>query len=287
MCVATIQSQEVRFFPMEAAELFADRLVRSTLGFADPDLRVSAFVNVLRESPVDELAPALDALARRGEMAEPMAREVLVPLANALLDERVADRVQRLREEAAGNSLLALGRLVRATPDVSLTSLTPTRSASPVNPDDEHVPDYGRGRTLTLGERKSLARRPDRETVEKLVRDPHPEVIRKLLANPRLTEDDVVRLVSKRPSRADILTAIARSPKWVRRTRVRLSLLLHPDLPSELASPIIGLLVRQELRLVAQSTHVPAPVRALCLEHLERRPPARFPEDPPPPTKLQ
>jgi hypothetical protein len=273
---------------MEAAELFADRLVRSTLGFADPDLRIAAFVNVLREAPVDELAPALDALARRGELAEPMAREVLVPLADALLDERVAGTVQRLREEAAGHSLLALGRLVRATPIGALTSsVAPTRSASPVNPDDEHVPDYGRGRTLTLGERKSLARRPDRATVEKLVRDPHPEVIRKLLANPRLTEDDVVRLVSKRPSRADILAAVARSPKWVRRTRVRLALLLHPDLPSELASPIIGLLVRQELRLVAQSTHVPAPVRALCLEHLERRPPAPFPEETPPSTKLQ
>jgi hypothetical protein len=271
---------------MEAAELFADLLVRRALGFADPDLRIAGFVNVLRESPVHELAPALDVLARRGEMAEPSAREVLVPLADALLDERVADTVQRLREEAAGHSLLALGRLVRATPVGALSSLPPTRSASPVNPDDEHVPDYGRGRPLTLGERKSLARRPDRETVEKLVRDPHPEVIRKLLANPRLTEDDVVRLVSKRPSRADILAAIARSPKWVRRTRVRLALLLHPDLPSELASPIIGLLVRQELRLVAQSTHVPAPVRALCLEHLERRPPARF-EDDPPRSKLQ
>jgi hypothetical protein len=31
--------------------------------------------------------------------------------------------------------------------------------------------------------------------------------------------------------------------------------------------------VRQELKLVAEATHVADGVRALCLEHLERRPP--------------
>ena len=122
--------------------------------------------------------------------------------------------------------------------------------------------------------------------IDRLLRDPHPEVIRKLLGNPKLTEDDVVLLVSKRPSRADVLSEIARSPKWVHRARIRLALVLNPDLPVELASLIAGLLIRHELRLVAQSTHVPAPIRALCLEHLARRPPTRFPDDPPP-SKLQ
>jgi hypothetical protein len=49
--------------------------------------------------------------------------------------------------------------------------------------------------------------------------------------------------------------------------------MLNPDTPPELAAPISGLLVRQELRLVAEATHVPPQVRALCMEHLERRPP--------------
>jgi hypothetical protein len=40
------------------------------------------------------------------------------------------------------------------------------------------------------------------------------------------------------------------------------------------------LLMRHELRLVASSPTVAPAVRALCLEHLERRPPAEFGEVP-------
>ena len=45
-------------------------------------------------------------------------------------------------------------------------------------------------------------------------------------------------------------------------------------------APIAGLLMRHELRLVATSPTVAPAVRALCLEHLERRPPAEFGELP-------
>ena len=186
-------------------------------------------------------------------------------------------RNDRVREEAAGESLLSLERLVRH-PLVA----SPRAAALPPDPDDDRIPDYGRGRTLTLGERKSLARRQNRDSLARLLLDPHPEVIRQLLRNPLMTEDDVVRLASKRPCRPDVLTEIARSVRWIHRARIRLSVILNPDTPVEIAAPIAGLLMRQELKLVAGATHVSPAVRALCLEHLERRPPGEFEEDEPP-----
>jgi hypothetical protein len=129
------------------------------------------------------------------------------------------------------------------------------------------------GRPLTLGERKSLARRPDRETLLRLFADPHPDVMRRLLGNPRVTEDDVVRLAARRPGRAELLAEIARETRWVHRPRVRMALVMNPATPLEIAARIAGLLLRPELALVVASPGVPAPVRALCVEHLERRPP--------------
>jgi hypothetical protein len=155
-------------------------------------------------------------------------------------------------------------------------------SALPSNPNDDRVPDYGRGRTLTLGERKSLARKSSRAMMDKLLLDPHPEVIRQLLRNPLVTEDDVLRLAAKRPNRPDVLTEIARSVRFIHRAPVRLAVILNPDTPLEIAGPIAGLLMRQELRLVAESTHVSPAVRALCLEHLERRPPGELEGGEPP-----
>lgn len=247
----------------------AEAIVRASRAIPEIELRIAYVQDILKRSPIATLAECLDVLCARAEQAEPAAREVLVALVSALQDPELADIVQRLREEATGVPLLALERLLRQP-----VSSLPIRELS--DPDEARIPDYGRGRPLTLGERKSLARRPNREMIERLLRDPHPEVIRQLLANPKVTEDDVLSLASRRPCRADVLTQIARTPKWVRRPRVRVALVLNPDTPMDVTAPLVGLLVRQELHLVATSTTVEPALRALCLEHLERRPPSPF-----------
>ena len=249
----------------------AEQLVRATRSLADASLRVAYLRDVIRSLPIQELARVLDVVCASAEQAETPAREALIAVVDALNREDEA-LVQRLREEAVGESLLALERLIRHP--VSRAEGAPSRS--PLRPDgvgEDRVPDYGKGRPLTLGERKSLARKPNRDLIERLLSDPHPDVIRGVLRNPRITEDDVVRLSAKRPNRPDILAEIAREPRWVHRPRVRLALILNPDTKVEIATAIAGLLMRQELKLVAGSTRVAAGVRALCLEHLERRPP--------------
>jgi hypothetical protein len=251
----------------------ADAIVRGTLALAEAPYRVGYLRDLLCASSASEIARALEIACARAEQAEPRAREWLVSFVDAITGRETELRVavQRLREEAAGESHLALERVLRSPPSMP-SELEPA-------PDKVRSPDYGKGRPLTLGERKSLARRPDRDMMARLLLDPHPEVIKRLLANPRLVEDDVVRLAAKRPCRADVITEIARSDKWIHRTRVRLAIMLNPSTPPEISGPVASLLMRQELKLVVESTHVPRVVRALCLEHLERRPPGDFDDE--------
>lgn len=250
----------------------AEALVRATRSIPEAELRLAYVRAILRENEPEEVAPWLDVLCARAEQAEPAAREALVAVVDALQDPELVAVVQRLREEAAGVPHLALERLVRHP-----LATNPSREVP--KPEEDRVPDYGRGRPLTLGERKSLARKPSRESTEQLLRDPHPDVIRMLLVNPKVTEDDVLFLAARRPCRPDVLTQIARSPRWTHRPRIRIALVLNPDTPLDVAGPLLALLVRQELRLVATSTTVAPAVRALCNEHLERRPPAPFEDD--------
>lgn len=252
--------------PADAHEQ-ADALVRTTRGIVEAELRVAYVRKLLLDADVEEVAAVLDIVCARAEQAEHQAREALVALVDAIRDPSIAHVVQQLREQAVGVPHLALERIVRQP-----VSVVPSRDVP--EPEDDRVPDYGRGRPLTLGERKSLARKPDREMMDRLLRDPHPDVIRQLLANPKLTEDDVLTLAARRPVRPDVLTQIARSTKWVHRARIRIALVLNPDTPLDIAAPLVGLLMRHELRLVATSTTVPPAVRALCLEHLDRRPPS-------------
>jgi hypothetical protein len=251
----------------------AEALVRTTCAIPEAELRSAYLRSVLLRSAVTDLAPVLDILCARAEQAEESAREALVALVDALNHETCAHAVQHLREEALGVPHLALERLVRQ----------PVARAEPRDvgrPEDDRIPDYGKGRPLTLGERKSLARRPDRAMMERLLRDPHPDVIRMVLASTKVVEEDVLAVAARRPCRPDVLAEIARQPRWSHRARIRMALVLNPDTPLELAAPIVGLLMRHELRLVATSPTVAPAVRALCLEHLDRRPPAEFGEVP-------
>jgi hypothetical protein len=247
----------------------ADAVIRATRSIPEAELRVSYVKSILRDGDVVELAGWLDVVCSRAEQAVPAAREALLAIVDALQDPALAPVVQHLREEAVGVPHLALERLVRQT-----VAAGPTRDVP--KPDEDRVPDYGRGRPLTLGERKSLARKPDRAMTELLLRDPHPDVIRQLLSNPKITEEDVLSLAARRPCRPDVLQEIARTPRWTHRPRVRMALVLNPDTPLDVTAPLVGLLIRQELHLVATSTTVAPALRALCLEHLERRPPSPF-----------
>jgi hypothetical protein len=244
----------------------AEGLVRATRSLRDAALRAAYVGSLARSWDVADLARVLDVVCGKAEQAEAAARETLIAIVDALNADGMEDLVQKLREQAAGESLLALERLVR-TPAAARPSAGPktsTRTGILAAPS---------GRPLTLGERKSLARRPDRDTMERLLSDPHPDVIQRLLGSARVLEDDVVRLAAKRPGRADVLAQIARSTRWSHRPRVRLALVMNPRTPGEIAARIAGLLLRPELERVVRSPAVPASVRAVCLEHLERRPP--------------
>jgi hypothetical protein len=241
----------------------ADALVRTTLSLGGAALRACYLTTVVRAWPVRALAQTLDAVCARAEQAEVTSREALVAIVDALNTEGMDDLLQRLREEAAADSLLSLERLIRHPRG---TRRVP--SSAPPHVESERGP----ARATPLGERKSLARRPDRETLQKMLADPHPDVIRRCLCNPRLTEDDVVRLAAKRPGRGEVLAETARS-RWVHRPRVRMTLVMNPATPLQVVAPLLGLLLRPELEMAAHSPAVAAHVRALCLEHLERRPP--------------
>lgn len=244
---------------------------KKTLRALDGPLRAAYLKSEITGHPLAVVAEALDLACACAEQAEPDARELLVGLVDVLAERERLGWVQALREEAAGRALLSLARLLRRpTPSIPV-SVSP--AATPGAP---HVPDYGSGRTLTLGERKALARRPTRKSLEKLLTDPHPVVIRTLLANPKLTENDVVRLVARRPGHPEVLAEIARSA-WSHRVRVRMALVLNPDAPVDLSIPMLALLVRPELRQVVEAAYLLPAVRAAAHELLARRPPVRAP----------
>jgi len=242
----------------------AHRLRRVLLSLTDVTLRVGwlrAHLSELRDADAAEL---LSSLCEDGERADPDSREALLVVAMLLAADGDSPFVERLRQHAEERHFLSLLRLLRRGSDG-----TAQRAAASEPP----VPDYGAGRELTVGERRSMARSPNRKVLEKLLRDPHPLVLRQLLTNPRLTEDDVVRLAARRPQHSAIVEVLAESPRWLRRPRVRQTLLLNPGTPPAVSMPLLAVCTRCELLDVVHGADAPLTLRASAQELLERSPP--------------
>ena len=94
---------------------------------------------------------------------------------------------------------------------------------------------------LTLGERKYLARGHNRDRLDRLLTDP----------DPHLTEQEIVRLASRRPTR-DIIQREIYASRWGDRYRVRLSLVCNPYTPTDMSLKLLGFLFLKDLRMVGR-----------------------------------
>src|SRR5581483_11595107 len=88
-------------------------LVRAILSMGDGALRATYVASVVRSQPTEPLARALDVVCERAEQAEAAPREALIAIVDALNAEGMGPMVQALREQSAGECLLALERLIR------------------------------------------------------------------------------------------------------------------------------------------------------------------------------
>jgi hypothetical protein len=238
--------------------LEAERVATVLRSLPEATLRTAFLRDYLRGDDDAEVARTLESLCAAGARAEGAAREPMLAIVMTLASLADDPALDELGRQAAVLSLPNLGRLLRRAPELSSEEAV------------RRTPDYGVGRELSLGERKALARRPSRAAFDKLLRDPHPHVIGQLLENPRLTEDDIVRLAARRPVNTEAQRAIARTA-WLCRPRVRMALIHNPGTPSAIAIPLLAACTRPELSEIRSSSETSLPVREIALELLGLR----------------
>ncbi len=125
---------------------------------------------------------------------------------------------------------------------------------------------------VTLGERRAMAMRPDPRTMEKLMYDPEPMVIHKLLLNPRMTLPLVVRIASRRPNHPDVLREIFNSSRWSTQYEIKLALVRNPYSAPDMVIRLLPALRLQDLRDVVNDARLTADIREAARTQLRQRP---------------
>jgi len=106
-------------------------------------------------------------------------------------------------------------------------------------------------RETPLGMRKALARKPDFMLIKRIARDQDHRVIQSLLDNPRLTEMDVIKIASTRPTSHRVLETIYNHSKWISRYSIKKVIVLNPYSPLSLAVKLLTFMNLQDLEIVA------------------------------------
>jgi hypothetical protein len=234
-----------------SAEDQTEQLARRLRGILDASVRTAYLRHTLLEMPASEVADMLTVAHALAEAKHPHHTNFLADISLALAHESCSALRQALSALLSARNQPSLSRSL--CQDNAAEDQTALR-----------VPDFGMGRPVTLGERKSLARRNDRAWIARVIRDPHPDVMRILLMNPRLTEADVLRLCARRPVASDVLREVFCCARWIVRYPIKVALILNPCAPLDIALQLAPLMHEQDRKRVLDAADLPAELHDAC-----------------------
>jgi len=128
----------------------------------------------------------------------------------------------------------------------------------------------------TEDKRTELAATASAETISQYVQDPSPKVIRALIGNRQLTEEDILIVANRKNIPADVLEIIARDKRWSESYPVRLALARNPKSPLSVSLSIARFLRLFDLEEITRSHFIPLvfrhKVEAIIIERVPTMP---------------
>ena len=124
---------------------------------------------------------------------------------------------------------------------------------------------------LDVGERAKLARGGDKEARSILIKDSNRQVAMSVLANPRITVQEVEQIAASRNVSEDILREIGGNKDWCKSYTVALSLVNNPKTPIPIGLTFLNRLFTRDLRFLAKSKGVPEVIRVTAKRHADKR----------------
>lgn len=121
---------------------------------------------------------------------------------------------------------------------------------------------------LTLQETLEKARTAQGAQLENLLYHRSPEVVAALLENPRLGEQQLVILLTRKDLAREVVTTIAQNRAWMKSYLLKLAVLKHPRTPRHLAMPLLKFVYPFDLLEIAAATGIAADLKRLVEDTL-------------------
>lgn len=115
---------------------------------------------------------------------------------------------------------------------------------------------YKAVKDMSMGQKIKLALCGNKSTREFLVKDSNKIISLAVLKNPRMTEDEVLKLISSKGTPEDLLRYVARNKEWVKNYSIKLGIATNPKTPITMSLKMLDSLLDKDLQKISKSKNV-------------------------------
>jgi hypothetical protein len=124
---------------------------------------------------------------------------------------------------------------------------------------------------LAIGEKLTLARRAPARIAGAILAEGHPQAIKLALANPFLSESQILKLLAKDGVPERVVVAISRHEKWSLQYNVRAALVRNDLTPADCVQKFLADLTLRDIRDFATLRDLSPESQRLIAAEIERR----------------
>ncbi|MEE9542671.1 MAG: hypothetical protein V3V95_02675, partial [Thermodesulfobacteriota bacterium] len=125
--------------------------------------------------------------------------------------------------------------------------------------------------SMTVGDKIKLALTGNKEARGTLLKQSNKVVSRSVVRNPRITEDEVVKITQTRSVADEILREIARNDEWLKSYPIKRGLAFNPKTPVQISLRLLAKLNVKDLATLSTSKGVPNVVAAAARKIVDRK----------------
>ncbi|VAW37363.1 hypothetical protein MNBD_DELTA02-1047 [hydrothermal vent metagenome] len=178
--------------------------------------------------------------------------------ASAFLTELISEQTERLC--ASKEIALALA----ANPETSDDLLLRIKEFTGSDYDDygeieecENENLYQMVTRMTVAEKMKLALKGNNEARGLLIKDSNRIVSSSVLKNPKITDEEIIRLTASTSATDDLLRQVAREKEWMKSMQIKQNLVTNPKTPLAISIKLIKSLDKNTLEKIAKSKNIP------------------------------
>lgn len=212
------------------------------------DETLKAIVETGPEEVVGVLAEERERFLEKPFLLDSLKKNPLAPyiLVSGIEDMMKDARAKALVEAEAGK------RGVRDTEKVAL----PKELVEDKKVDEHNI--YKIVGSMSMGQKVKLALSGNKSAREVLIKDSNKMISVAVLKNPRITEDEIVRLTASKSTPEDLLRQVAKNKEWVKNYNVKLGIVSNPKTPLAISVKMLDNMYDKDLANIARSKNIPS-----------------------------